>query len=74
VEQEGVTMARRKRFCDGAGFTQHCWECIHAKDWHEGFGYVKCATCEVYDMTVEKTDCPNNGSSYIGKICWSYER
>ena len=63
----------RKRFTDGAGFTRHCWECVHAKDWRIGYGNTRDATCEVYDVTVEKTDCPNNGSTYIGKICESYD-
>lgn len=67
-------MVRRKRFSDGAGFTQHCWECVHAKDWREGFGYVKVATCEVYGIAVERYDSPNNGCTYVGKVCHDYDR
>jgi hypothetical protein len=66
-------MMARKRFTDGAGFTRHCWECVHAKDWHKGFGYIPTATCEVYGITVERTDSPNNCCTYVGKICYSYD-
>lgn len=66
-------MNKHRRFADGAGFTQHCWECIHAKDWHEDL-MVKYAICEVYGICVEREDSPNNGSNYIGKICSSYDR
>lgn len=66
-------MMPRKRFTDGAGFTRHCWECVHAKDWHDGLFNTRGATCEVYDIGVDKTDSPNNVSTYVGKICGSYD-
>lgn len=63
-------MARRKRFCDGAGYTQHCWECIHAKGWCKGQAIAGAgddlATCDIDGRRVGKYDSPNNPSSIAG--------
>lgn len=66
-------MARHKRFCDGAGFTQHCWECKHATKWHKVNtidGHE--ANCEVYGIKIGKFDSPNNGCSKA-RDCYDYE-
>ena len=49
---------KRKRFWDGAGFGNHCWECINSTGWHGEIG--KCAQTGI---TVGKYDSPNNGCS-----------
>ena len=59
-----------KRFADKAGFTQHCWECVHSADWDALTG--RCGRCTVYGIDVDKYDSPNNCSTYLGKICDSY--
>ncbi len=64
-------MGRRKRYTDSAGFTQHCWECVHAKDWRDAL-YGKVADCEVHGICVGREDSPNNGCTYVGRICHDY--
>lgn len=60
-------MSRHRRFCDGAGFTRHCWECDHSTDWRGGVG--RCGQCGI---VVDKYDSPNNGCSKAGG-CGYYE-
>ena len=65
-----MSRARRRRFTDGAGFTRHCWECIHAKGWRKGmFSKADIAKCELTGMIVTKHDSPNNQSSRVGIEC-----
>ena len=59
---------KRKRFWDGAGFGNHCWECANATDWEGENG-----KCEEYGIAVTKCDSPNNICS-VGRICARYER
>ncbi len=59
----------RKPFTDSAGFTRHCWECRHAKDWHKGLFYVDIATCELTGQSVEKVYSPDNQCSQVGPEC-----
>ena len=58
-------MSRHRRFSDGAGFTRHCWECVHARDWVAS--YV--ARCELTGRTVTKTDSPNNQCCHLPIEC-----
>lgn len=63
-------MARRRRFTDGAGYTRHCWECVHATDWtgmHTIDGWD--AICDVDGRTVHKFSSPNNPCSPCGTRC-----
>ena len=60
----------RKRFADNAGFTCHCWECIHSRDWHRVDSIdVQEGVCELTGRTVGKYDCPNNICSHVGPEC-----
>lgn len=63
-------MGGRKRFTDGAGYTRHCWECVHAKDWECIFDKFV-ATCEVHDIAVGKDESPDH--SYDALWCKSYD-
>jgi hypothetical protein len=63
----------RRRFTDRAGYTRHCWECKHAKNWRTDTSDQKIADCELTGETVEKTDSPNNLYSRLPVTC-SYER
>ncbi len=60
------TRFRHKRFCDGAGYTRHCWECANATNW-DGAN----AWCAANDMDVNKYDSPNNTCSKA-RTCNSY--
>ncbi len=70
-------MTVRKRFTDTAGFTRHCWECIHAKNWRKGFTFGgkidgNVADCELTKVSVGKFDSPNNQCSQLPITC-NYE-
>lgn len=52
---------KRKRFWDGAGFRNHCWECANATDWH---GEI--ARCGQNGIIIGKYDSPNNQCSNAG--------
>lgn len=52
----------RRRFTDSAGYTRHCWECKHAKEWRKGLWNTNIATCEVTGKPVDKYESPNNPS------------
>lgn len=62
-------MAKHRRFTDSAGFTRHCWECAHAKQWTPNvisgpFGLVRA------DGAVRgKVRQPNNQCSHVGPEC-----
>ena len=63
-------MSRHKRFTDGAGFTRHCWECVHATNWRKVIsldGHE--ADCELTGHRVEKHSSPNNQCSHVGIGC-----
>lgn len=62
-------MARHRRFADGAGFTRHCWECVHAKGWRKTMFGADIADCELTNWTVERYDSPNNQCSYLPPEC-----
>ena len=65
-------MRKHARFADGAGYTRHCWECIHAEHWkRDDFGRWM-ADCPVLDKHVEQFDSPNNGSSKAAE-CMDYD-
>lgn len=59
----------RKRFADTAGFTRHCWECKHAKDWEERSITGYWGTCELTGIRVGKYDSPNNLCSHLPSGC-----
>ena len=58
----------RRPFTDSAGHTRHCWECEHATNWRAMRGW-----CEAYEMTVTRSDSPNNCCSRAGG-CEHYDR
>lgn len=63
-------MAKHKRFCDGAGFTRHCWECKHATGWRKADtidGHE--ADCKLCGILVGKFDSPNNGCCHLPSAC-----
>lgn len=63
-------MSRHKRFADNAGYTRHCWECTHAKEWKDTDTIKgKCATCELTGVTVYKHDSPNNPCCHLPIEC-----
>lgn len=62
-------MAKHRRFADSAGFTRHCWECSHAKDWEGRSVTGYWATCELTGRSVRKFDSPNNQCSHVGPEC-----
>ena len=64
-------MGRRKRFTDAAGYTRHCWECVHAKDWRKETNVIgdDIADCELTGRVVRKYASPNNPCSLIPKEC-----
>lgn len=62
-------MGRRKRFTDSAGYTRHCWECIHATDWRKGLYGIPIATCELSGKNMEKYDSPNNPCRWMPREC-----
>lgn len=63
-------MPRHKRFADNAGFTRHCWECVHARGWHRGqFSHDDVAVCELTGKGVGKFYSPNNQCSHVGIGC-----
>lgn len=55
-----------KRFMDGAGFTRHCWECVHSHDWNGHIGF-----CDVNGRCVSKYDNPYNYLTIAGS-CGHY--
>lgn len=61
----------RRRFTDGAGYTRHCWECKHAKDWEDRphAVYEKRAKCELTGVTVDKWMSPDNPCSHVPNGC-----
>lgn len=59
----------RKPFADGAGFTRHCWECRHAKNWRKSLFGIDVATCELTKQAVDKYESPNNQCSHLGIEC-----
>ena len=61
-------MANRKRFWDGAGFGNHCWECANSTGWHGEIG--KCKQTGIIDG---KYDSHNNCCSNVGG-CGYYTR
>ena len=54
-----------RRFADTAGFTCHCWECKHAKDWKKRSVTDYWGTCELTGIRVGKYDSPTNPCSRI---------
>jgi hypothetical protein len=54
----------RRRFTDAAGYTIHCWECVHSTEWKNG-----CSRCELTHRVVFKADSPNNQCSHVGNEC-----
>lgn len=63
-------MSNHRRFCDGAGYTRHCWECRHATGWHKVDTIDgRSATCEVTGLAVGKYDSPNNPSCDLPLDC-----
>ena len=63
-------MSRHKRFTDGAGFTRHCWECVHATNWRKVISFDgNEADCELTGRHVEKHSSPNNQCSHVGIGC-----
>ena len=59
----------RRRFADAAGYTHHCWECEHAKDWEKRSVTGYWGTCELTGIRVGKYDSPNNPCSHVGNEC-----
>lgn len=59
----------RRRFADAAGYTHHCWECEHAKDWEKRSVTGYWGTCELTGSRVGKYDSPNNPCSHVGDAC-----
>ena len=64
-------MARHRRFTDGAGYTRHCWECVHAKGWRleKGTYDMNHADCELTGRVVNKYDSPNNQCCHLPVGC-----
>lgn len=62
-------MTRHKRFTDGAGFTRHCWECVHARGWTPNVLTGTFAKCELTGRYVKKHSSPNNQCSHVGIGC-----
>lgn len=62
-------MAKHRRFTDGAGFTRHCWECSHAKQWTPNVIIGPFGWCELTGRSVGKCDSPNNQCSHVGPEC-----
>lgn len=65
-------MARRP-FTDTAGYTRHCWECNHAREWtkmdhFDGWD----AICNIDGRIVHKYFSPNNPCCPVGTRC-NYE-
>lgn len=61
-------MGKHRRFADNAGYTRHCWECVHATVWE---GELSC--CDAHDgRPVTRYDSPNNGCS-VARGCIDYE-
>lgn len=64
-------MARHnKAFTDHAGFTRHCWECVHAKGWTPNVFSGPWATCELTGRSVKRLDSPDNQCSHRPVECW----
>ena len=60
----------RKRFADNAGFTRHCWECIHSGGWHRVDSIeVQEGVCELTGRRIGKYDSPNNQVSHLPIEC-----
>lgn len=64
-------MARHRRFTDNAGYTRHCWECVHAKGWRlkKHSSDVNLADCERTGWVVHKYDGPNNPCRWMPIGC-----
>ena len=61
-------MSRFKPFADKAGYTRHCWECVHAVGWVRDLsGYY--ARCEVTNQCVNRYDSPNNPCCHLPIEC-----
>ena len=68
----------RKPFTDTAGYTRHCWECVHAKNWRKGLTFGgkidgNIADCELLDWGVGKYESPDNPCCHMPAAC-NYER
>ena len=57
-------MSRHRPFVDNAGYTRHCWECNHSRNWFDVFG-----ECELTGKRVHKFDSPNNQCSHLPAGC-----
>lgn len=66
-------MSAHRPFADTAGYTRHCWECKHAKDWEERPVNGDRAMCDAIGAHVYKYDSPNNPSCHLPLAC-EYER
>lgn len=62
-------MSKHRRFTDSAGFTRHCWECSHAKQWTPNVISGPFGWCELTGRSVGKFDSPNNQCSHVGPEC-----
>lgn len=62
-------MARHRRFTDTAGYTCHCWECVHAKGWRNNMFGDPWAECELTGWAVNRFDSPNNQCSHLPIGC-----
>lgn len=61
-------MSRFRPFTDNAGYTRHCWECVHSKDWVRDLsGHY--ARCEITGACVERYDSPNNPCCHLPNEC-----
>lgn len=64
-------MAKHRQFTDRAGYTRHCWECVHAKNWRpKWITGEPMAYCVLIDHFVDKFDSPNNPCSHLGTECY----
>lgn len=61
--------ARHRRFTDGAGFTRHCWECVHARRWTPNVLIGTFAECKLTGRYVKKYSSPDNQCSHVGIEC-----
>ena len=57
-------MTKHRPFSDAAGFTRHCWECMHATDWDGEIG-----RCGLTGWFVHKYDSPDNQCSHLPDGC-----
>ena len=62
-------MSKHRRFADVAGFTRHCWECVHAKHWEKRPINGGRAICDAIGAYVYKFDSPNNQCCHLPVTC-----